>query len=411
VTSQIRFPAGFLWGAATAGHQVEGNNLASDLWLLENTRPTVFAEPSGDAVASFDLWPTDLDLVRDLGLNTYRFSLEWPRIEPEPGRFSIAMLEHYAAMIEGCRARGLSPMVSFNHFTTPRWFAAAGGWASRSSPDLFARYCDRAARHLASRIDYATTLNEPNMVMLMRGLFPQSFVDEQRKMLEAAARACQSETFVTVMSMNPEDVDAMVANLLAAHRAGRDAIKAIRSDLPVGVTLALPDDQAVGPNSLRDARRSEVYGAWLEAAKADDFVGVQNYNRTLWDAKGMVAPPAGGKRNHLGLEVHPPSLAGAVRYAYETTGVPVIVTEHGVGTDDDAIRAELIPAALAELAKAIEDGVDVKGYVHWSLLDNYEWIFGFGPRFGLFSVDRTTFERAAKPSAGVLEAIARRNGV
>src|SRR5262249_3055970 len=299
------------------------------------TRPTVFAERSGDAVNSLELWPTDLDLVRDLGLNTYRFSLEWARIEPEPAAFSVAMLDHYERVIEGCRTRGLSPMVSFNHFTTPRWFAASGGWASGASPDLFARYCDRAARHLSGQIAYATTLNEPNMMTLMRGLFPQAFVDEQRKMLAAAARACGSETFVTVMSMNPEDIDGMVANLIAAHRAGRAAIKAVRSDLPVGVTLALPDDQAVGPNSLRDARRSERYGPWLEAAKQDDFIGVPNYDPVLWDAKGIVPAPEGGKRNYMGREVHPPSLAGAVRYAYEATRGPVIVTHHGVGTDDD----------------------------------------------------------------------------
>jgi beta-glucosidase len=230
-------------------------------------------------------------------------------------------------------------------------------------------------------------------------------------MLDAAARACQSEKFVTVMSMNPEDVDAMVENLIAAHRAGRDAIKAVRSDLPVGVTLALADDQAVEPSGPRDARRADAYGAWLEAAKADDFVGVQNYDRLLWDANGTLPPPEGGKRNFMGREVYPPSLAGAVRYAYETAGVPIIVTEHGVGTDDDTIRAELIPAALTELRKAIDDGVEVAGYVHWSLLDNYEWIFGFGPRFGLFNVDRTTFGRTAKPSAAVLGAIAKRNSL
>ena len=124
------FPQGFLWGAATAAHQVEGNNLNSDVWLLENVKPTLFAERSGDACNSFELWETDLDLANSLNLNTYRFSIEWARIEPEPGRFSIAMLDHYKAIVEGCRARGLNPMVTFNHFTTPLWFAAKGGWAN-----------------------------------------------------------------------------------------------------------------------------------------------------------------------------------------------------------------------------------------------------------------------------------------
>jgi beta-glucosidase len=122
------------------------------------TKPSIFLEKSGDATNSFELWPTDLELVRNLGLNAYRFSLEWSRVEPEPGQFSLAMLDHYKAIIEGCRARGITPFVTFNHATTPRWFAAAGGWTSPSSPDLFARYCERAARHLGGSIGYAATL-------------------------------------------------------------------------------------------------------------------------------------------------------------------------------------------------------------------------------------------------------------
>src|SRR5580658_4981135 len=165
------FPKGFLWGAATAGHQVEGNNVNSDIWLLENVKPTIFAEPSADADNSFALWPTDLDLVRALGLNSYRFSLEWSRIEPEPGLFSFAMLDHYKAMIEGCRSRGITPVVTFNHYSTPRWFAARGAWTRPDSPDLFARFCDRAARHCAAGMGYATTLNEPNSFNMFAGTF------------------------------------------------------------------------------------------------------------------------------------------------------------------------------------------------------------------------------------------------
>ncbi|GJG85929.1 beta-glucosidase [Gemmatimonadetes bacterium T265] len=405
------FPPGFLWGAATAGHQVEGNNTASDLWLLEHTTPTVFAEPSGDADNSFALWATDLDLARALGLNTYRFSLEWARIEPEPGAFSRAMLDHYKAVVDGCRPRGLTPVVTFNHFTAPRWFAARGGFTNREAPDLFARFCDRAARHLAGNVGYALTFNEPNILRLLRGLLPPQLLDAQRAMLAAAARAAGTPKFVAANAATPEDVEAMLPIMVAAHKAGRAAIKAARGDLPVGVSLAMTDDEAAGPNSLRDAKRAEVYGAWLEAARGDDFLGVQNYERVRWDANGRLPAPAGAVRNWSGAEVYAPSLAGAVRYAHQATGVPILVTEHGVGTDDDAIRAALIPAALAELRKAMDDGVPVKGYVHWSLLDNYEWVFGFRPKFGLCSVDRTTFARTPKPSAAVLGAIARRNAV
>lgn len=413
------FPRGFLWGAATSGHQIEGNNVNSDIWLVENVKPTFFAEPSGDAANSFALWPRDLDLVKALGLNTYRFSLEWSRIEPEPGMFSIAMLDHYGAMIDGCRARGLTSMVTFNHWTTPRWFAARGGWVNPESPDLFARFCDRAARHLATDMGYAVTLNEPNLLV---GSFEAPRPARIEKLLAdtmaAAAKAAGSDRFAMGL-IGVKDLNQYTQHLIAAHKAGKAAIKAARSSLPVGVTMAMPDDQEAGPNSLRDRFRQEVYLPWLEVARSDDFLGVQNYDRQLWDSKGKVKAPEGDVRNAgeavaynaSGGIVYPDSLANSVRYAYSLARVPIIVTEHGVNTPDDRIRAGLIPTALAELKKVMDDGVPVKGYLHWSLLDNFEWVSGYKHQYGLIAVDRATFRRTPKPSSAVLGAIARSNAL
>jgi len=410
-----RFPEGFLWGAATAAHQVEGNNVNSDVWALEHVADSVYVEPSGDAANSFALWPTDLDLVRGMGLNAYRFSLEWARIEPVAGQFSVAMLDHYEAMIAGCRARGLTPLVTFNHFTTPRWFAAQGGWHQEQAPTLFARFCDRAARHLAADIGYATTLNEPNLSGVLDQVLPAGIggmlMAKDRAMGEAGARANGVPFFSAGNSLWVRDPATVQRHLLAAHAAGRRAIKAVRPDLPVGVSLAIIDDQAAGPGSMRDAMRAKLYDAWLQAARQDDFVGVQNYTRTIWDAKGRVPVAKGAPVNDSGEEVYPLSLAGAVRYAHAVARVPVIVTEHGVNAADDQIRASLIPAALAGLKAAIDEGVPVKGYCHWSLIDNFEWVFGYKPQFGLHSLDRTSFRRTAKPSVAVLGAIARRNAV
>lgn len=406
------FPKGFLWGAATAGHQVEGNNVASDTWLLEQIKPTIFAEPSGDACNNLELWAQDLDLVKALGLDSYRFSIEWARIEPEQGQFSNAMLDHYKRLIEGCRARMLTPIVTYSHFTAPRWFAAAGGWTNPRAPQLFATFCDRATRHLGAGIGHAVTMNEPNILRLLKTIgLPPQMLDAQRAMLAAAAKATGSSRFVAANAANAEDLDTMLPIMIAAHKAGRAAIKAIRPELPVGVSLAIIDDQAIGASTKRDAIRSDLYGAWLEAARGDDFIGVQNYERARWNAQGRVDPPADAVRNWGGAEVWAPSLAGAVRYAHAATGNPVMVTEHGVGTDDDRIRAALIPAALAELKVAMDDGVPVQGYMHWSLFDNFEWIFGYKPRFGLVEVDRTTFKRTPKPSASILGAIAKRNAL
>jgi beta-glucosidase len=405
------FPKGFLWGAATAGHQVEGNNTNSDQWLLEYVRPSVALQPSGDADNSFDLWETDLDLVKALGLNAYRFSLEWARIEPEPGVFSTAMLDHYKRMILGCRARGLTPVVTFNHYAAPRWFAALGGWTHAQSPSLFARFCERAARHLAAGIGYAATLNEPNIGTLLHNMLPPPFFAGLKANLAAAAKAAGSDNFVVANSVLPEDMPLVARNLAAGHRSGRQAIQSVRPDLPVGLTLAMFDDQAAGDAAMRDAKRAELYGLWLEAARGDDFLGVQNYERVVWGAKGKLPPPAGATLNERGSEVYPPSLAGAVRYAHRASGLPILVSEHGVGTSDDRIRARFIPAALRELKAAMDEGVPVLGYIHWSLLDNYEWVVGFDAHMGLVAVDRATFRRTPKPSARLLGAIARRNAL
>lgn len=405
------FPKGFLWGAATAGHQVEGNNVNADCWLVENVKPSAYAEPSGDANNSFELWPTDLGLVRDMGLNTYRFSLEWARIEPEQGRFSAAMLDHYKAIIEGCRERGITPFVTFNHFTTPRWFAARGGWGQDDAPALFARFCDVAARHLAGAIGYATTLNEPNLTGKLQDLLPGDLLGKDKAMSAAAALASGTKEFRAGNGLYVPDPARFQAHLLQAHAEGKAAIKAVRSDLPVGVSLAIFDDQAKGRNSLRDAKREHYYGEWLRAARHDDFVGIQNYERSVWTAEGKLPPPAGARLNMMGAEVYPPSLAGVARYAHAVTGVPVIVTEHGVGTDDDGIRQWLIPQALRELKRAMDEGVPVLGYIHWSLVDNFEWVFGYRVRFGLHACDRKSFVRTAKPSARIYGDIARRNAL
>jgi beta-glucosidase len=411
-TVRRSFAKGFIWGAATAGHQVEGNDTASDNWFLEQLQPSLFAERVGDADNSLDLWPADLDLVRSLNLNAYRFSLEWSRIEPEPGQFSIAMMDHYLRIIDGCRARGLQPLVTFNHFTAPRWFAARGGWTNAESPALFERFCERAARHLAAPIGYATTLNEPNLLRLLGWMgLPPAMIDLQRSMLDAAARALGVAKVTAANGANPEDIDAMQVNLLEGHRRGRQAIKAARPELPVGVSLAVVDDQAVGAHSRRDEKRARVYGAWLEAVKGDEFVGVQNYERSVIDEHGALPPPEGVPRDGMGREIYPRSLANAARYVHQQTGRPILVTEHGLCTDNDTQRAAFIPAALAHLADAIAEGLPVLGYVHWTLLDNFEWIFGYKPHFGLCSVDRQTFKRTPKPSASVLSGIARANRV
>ncbi len=405
------FPSGFLWGAASSPHQTEGNNLGSDLWFLERQQPGIFSVPSGDACNSFELWSDDLDLAKNMGLNSYRFGIEWARVEPVKGQFSQAMLDHYRRIVEGCRARNLAPIVTFNHFTTPLWFAAQGGWSNPEAPELFARYCGKVAAAAGRTMAKAITINEPNLLQSIKGMLPPQVWDLQKATLQGAARQLGVPRFLSANVAGLDDLADLQRGLLAGHKAAKAAIKAQCPDLPVGVSLVVMDDQAAGSPKRRDQVREELYRAWFELAKQDDFVGVQNYERALWGDEGRLPPPKGAVLNWSGAEVWAPSLAGAVKFAHQETGVPILISEHGVGTDDDRIRARFIPESLSALRNVMEEGVPVLGYCHWALLDNFEWIFGYKPKYGLHTVDPVTFARTPKMSAQVLGTIARRNAV
>jgi beta-glucosidase len=407
------FPDGFLWGVASAGHQSEGDNVTSDTWFAEQVQPTVFQEPSGRACNGYELWREDVDLAAGMGLNAYRFSVEWARVEPEQDLFDETALGHYEAVVDHCLARDLAPVVTFNHFTSPHWFAARGGWLDPGAPAAFARYCERVMQAFGDRIAYAVTLNEPNLARLLTWVPMPDFVrDLERATLEAASTAAGVPRYRLANVMLPEEMDAIADGMTAGHLAARAAIKAQRPDLPVGFSLALVDDQVVGPDtSVRDRKRAEVYARWLELARTDDFVGVQNYERNHYDGTGPVDATGAATGTGLFSGIDPGSLGEAVRYAHLSTGLPVLVTEHGMATDDDTQRARFIEPSLVGLLDAIEDGTPVLGYFHWSLMDNYEWIFGYSQHLGLHSVDPETFERTAKPSAGVYAGIARSRAV
>lgn len=411
--SRAQVPNGFRWGVSTAGHQIEGNNVNSDTWLAESVRPTLYKERSGDACDSYHRYEEDIELLAALGFNSYRFSIEWSRIEPLPGQFSLAELDHYKQMIEACHKHGVLPCVTFNHYTAPIWFATSGSFLQQDGPAIFARYCDRAARHLADGMGYAFTLNEPEANRILRYLLPVlapgvNFKSIIASMAEAAAKARGANQFE---NWNTWDPDISLHPLIEAHKQGRAAIKAVRTELPVGATLAVFDYQADGPHSIVDRVRTDIDGAWFEAVRQDDFVGVQTYSRQLVGEAGLVPAPKGAELTGGGMEFYPTAIGNAVRAVHHATGRPILVTENGISTHDDTQRVRYIDGALASLRDAMADGVPLLGYFHWSLLDNFEWFSGYDPTFGLVAVDRTTFKRTPKPSAAYLGAIARANRI
>ena len=405
------FPQGFVWGAATAAHQVEGNNVGSDFWLLEHAPGTLFREPSGDACDHFHRYPQDIALLRQLGFGAYRFSVEWARVEPEEGHFSMAALDHYRRMLASCHEYDVRPCVTFHHFTSPLWFTADGGWEPRANVDRFLRYCERTVRHLGDLIDTAYTINEANLTATLAatGVFPPGGLKSVAGFIaDAAARVGSSlDRFGPFLLGHPMK---MRDTMLEAHVRARDVLKAGRGAFPVGVTLAMQDYQAVpGGEARRDRARAESFDPFLEAARTDDFVGVQTYSRHRFGAEGPLGPEAGVPTLILGYEFWPEALAATIRYASSVARVPIYVTENGIGTTDDAQRFEYVRRALRGVVQCLHDGIDVRGYFYWSLMDNFEWLFGYGPQFGLVAVDRDTQRRRPKPSADWLGAIARAN--
>jgi beta-glucosidase len=389
--ASISFPDGFQWGTATAAHQIEGGNVNNDWWEFEHDPTSGCLDRSGDACDSYHRYPEDIALVADLGLSFYRFSVEWSRIEPEEGEFSRAALDHYRRMLATCREQGLIPMVTYHHFTHPRWLAAAGTWEAPHAVDRFARYCEQVTAHLGDLIGMAGTINEPNVVATMgwrHGIFPPRVRDRDRR-------------------AKVNDV------LVSAHRAGVEAIRSGPGEFPVGLTLSMTDFQAQpGGEEWVERIRRPSEDVYLEATEGDDFIGVQTYTRARFGPDGGIGPEEGVPTTQMGYEFYPEALEGTIRRAWlKTGGLPVLVTENGIGTDDDEARIDYVSRALAGVRRCLDDGIDVRGYTYWSLLDNFEWVLGYGPTFGMVAVDRETFVRRPKPSAAWLGGVATQNGL
>ncbi|MFJ2443917.1 MULTISPECIES: family 1 glycosylhydrolase [unclassified Streptomyces] len=386
----------FLWGASTAPHQIEGNNINSDWWAREQVTPGMAL--SGDAIDSYHRYDEDMRLLAEAGLNAYRFGIEWARIEPIPGHFSRAELAHYRCMIDTALGLGLTPVVTLHHFSTPRWFADEGSWMVESAIDRFANYVTEATSILEG-VEWVCTINEPNMLAMMGAIM---------KAAESGDSDWQSPTVEGDVQMVLPAPDPEVGRRLArVHDAAREILKE-RTDAKVGWTIA---NQALTAKPENEARlveeryvREDLY---LEAARQDDFIGVQAYSTQEVDENGPVPHAPHPDNTLVGTAYRPDSLGMAVRHAWDVTGgVPVLVTENGIATGDDTRRIAYTGEALRHLTAAMDDGVDVRGYLHWTALDNFEWGH-WEPTFGLIAVDRETFERQPKPSLAWLGGVAR----
>jgi|SRR5262245_10492145 len=418
--ANFRFPQGFLWGAGTSAHQVEGGNHQNDWWAWEQAGKV--PERSGLACDHWSRFRSDFDLARSLGHNAHRFSLEWSRIEPEEGYWDDAALEHYRNVLIALHERHIEPVVTLFHFTLPQWMAARGGWEDPRIERYLERYVGRVLDVLGPHARWWITLNEP-VVQVFKGWLLGQWPPGRVRAWPTALR--------------------VLRHMLRSHVRLYHLIHARVPGAHVSIAkhaLALsPDD----PSRWRDRWSVRVRGhlfnhLFLEAlhtgvlrvpglfwerlpiARTLDWIGLNYYTRDFVRNSGLGLPglvgelasrdhrQQRGKLNDLGWEIFPEGLAQFLR-EYARYRVPILITENGIPTRRDDDRWMFLFMHLWQVARAIADGVDCVGYLHWSLLDNFEWADGYRGRFGLIEVDFATQERRIRPSAWRYAEVIRRN--
>jgi len=390
-----QFPKDFLWGAATAAYQVEGGNEHADWWCWEKGAGK---EPSGDACRHHELYELDFELAKGLGHNAHRLSVEWSRIEPEEGKFSEEALKHYAEVLLALRIRGIEPVVTLHHFTNPQWLADLGGWMNKRSVSYFLRFSERVVRALAEHVHFWITVNEPTIYFshaYILGVWPPQGTSVPKGLI---VKEHLAEAHIKAYKM--------------IHRLYQE------KGLPNPAVSISQHMQAFEPctPSLKNKFAAFLRHRWFNLGlidqfvrhKALDFIGINYYSRQLvelkkWGLADLVEDVCAGghhpvKKNSLGWDIYPEGL-GDLLLKLKKYKLPVMVTENGICTSEDALRWEFIAGHLRHIHRAMEQGVPVIGYLYWSLLDNFEWDKGFGPRFGLIDVDYKTQQRTVRESA------------
>lgn len=371
----------FLWGVATSSHQIEGNQV-NDWSRWEAGGHT--KDMSGRAADHWRLWAEDLALLPELGLNSYRFSLEWSRIEPEPGQFDEAALLQYRTMIGKMRELGVVPLMTLHHFTLPIWFADRGGFLNPDASRWFCRYVGVVMDALGDLVDIYITINEP-MVLVVMGYLIALWPPGQH----GFARGLK-----------------LVSRLASVHQAAYDMIKQKRPDALVGLA-----HHQIAFHPWRDHLLDRGTARFLQflmndrfirlAGERQDFIGINYYTRQYGHWSRGLRPfqsRPGTLQSDMGWELYPEGLLEVMRRLGRFEK-PILVTENGIATQDDALRTRYLEEHVQVISRAQREGLNVRGYYHWSLLDNFEWAEGFSPRFGLVEVDYGALTRRMRPSA------------
>lgn len=386
---RLAFPQGFYWGSAISAHQTEGNNTNSDWWEWEHSPARIAAlkkeskNPkdfqSGLACDFYNRYQADFDLAASLKHNAIRISIEWARIEPVAGQFDKTALEHYRQMLQAAKERKLTTFVTLHHFTNPIWFAREGGFTKKSSVDYFLRYSLQAVNYLNPLVDFWLTFNEPEIYYSHAYLFGR-WPPQSRSLVESWK---------------------VIQNLIAAHNVVADKIRALAKK-PVSMAYHLTDLQPEG--MLSSFSRFIVHyfsNEYILNRTIDhcDYIGLNYYGHGHIGIFGRrVHSISRHETTDMGWGIHPEGLE-RVLLNLKRRKKPVYITENGLADSADTKREKFIKLHLYHTHRAISQGVDVRGYLYWSLMDNFEWHHGFAPRFGLVEVNYQTQERIMRPSA------------
>ncbi len=393
----MKWPKDFLWGAATASYQVEGGIENND-WAKAAKEGRV--PVCGLACDHYHHFEADFDLAKELGHNAHRLSIEWSRIEPEEGRFDDAAILHYRRVLTALRERGLEPFVTLWHWTLPDWLSETGGVERKNFPDLFARYATFVVGKLGDQATHFATMNEPYSVIIngwLRGTFPPFKKLSFLRRAEVHIRRNVPADLTKTNWFGVFDFLTLANRLALAHCLAYQAIKKQRPNTKVSLVFLVHVVRGQGFINTQIARLlnwHRTHRFLKRIVPYCDELGV-NYYFYTWLGKKIQYP-----KTDMGWDQRPGGIRDAL-IEVKRYGLPIYVTEAGCADGQDAFRAQYIERTVSGIAEAMASGVDVRGFMYWSLLDNYEWAHGFTERFGLIAINYETQERTIRPSAYV----------
>jgi len=399
--NSLNFPNGFLWGAATSAHQVEGNNYFNDWWDYETKRFPP-SRRSGKAADQYHQYPEDFELAKNLNHNAHRLSIEWSRIEPSEGHFNQTEIDHYKKVLKGLKDRDMVVMLTLWHFTLPKWVADQGGWKNDQTCFYFNRFLERIIPEIKELVDFWITVNEPSLYVYMSYLGG----DDAGRWPPA--------------KKNKLSAVKVLWNISRAHKKAYQTIHKLIPSAKVGSADNISSFEATHKHSvleqlyvaLTDFLANHLFFTLTKGSH--DFLGINYYfNRRLGNPSlsPKIISPTDQKRevSDLGWEVYPEGIFEVL--ADLSDHIPIYITECGIASTNDDRRTRFLISYLQEIYRAIESGVNVRGFIYWSLIDNFEWHRGFTPRFGLIDVNYKTERRYPRPSALVYAEIIKQNGI